>query len=395
MRVSRATVGLPLLVSGLLACGSGNDPDGGSTPPLVGLDTTSGRIAIAESDTFLLRAPATGSMVIYVQALDSNIIEVAAEGFEVLSHPATSASYVNHPPLEANRTTRFPVLADSVYRLIVRPPAGTLARYRAGRYRFLPAMVDPRPEHTPEHSPLGIDYTIEDLGSPHDVDEWILGAPIADTMGVALKVTVGPGGDVPVLASLHTNTAFNDFQFTIPPGGGTVQSELQYSSAVYQWYAQIRADDPAPLQTHAPVLPLVHVQTIVADFRPEHGSARLTLGDTLEEQIDSVGDVDTWRMPKSAGPNAAYVGGLALVSGAPGDTLRLSISDDIGTAPPNLLVTVGDTVLLEHLTAPVQPVYNFVTARVAASHLASADSRPTYRFVLLPAAGPSKRVRTF
>jgi len=380
----RNTVSLVAAVLGA-ACGSPADPGGGSGgQPLVAVgDTISSRLTAGDVDTFRLQPATSGLVAVYLQAQDSNLVEISVEGLGVPI--ATRASYVNHASLEANRTTQFPVVAGTIYRVIVQAPFGTAVGFREGRYRFLSVAVDTAPENGPANAPLSADVSGESLSSSADIDVWTIGAPIADTLGLIMRVSLDqPGSSVPMVASLRGPTNFNNYQFALPGDTVAVQSPLVTTPDLMQWYVQLQAADPGPYSWVKPTFPTYHFTVSVADLRPESRTAVTGLADSLPvEAIDSVGDVDTYRLPLAAS-FMGYVAALQVASGAADDTLELSLTDNFGQGAQLIQSTVADTALLSNVTAGLAPLTQGMTVKVTARHLSNPIARPTYRFTVLP-----------
>ena len=153
--------GVLLLIAVLLApaCGSASDPGGGSgsQPLVIAGDTTSSTLKVGDADTFRLVPSGSGEMAVFLQAQDSNVVELTVEWHGVVAIPTARASYLQHASLEANRTMHFPVVADSTYSMIIRAPAGTAQGFATGRYRFRPTLVDTLPESGTAMLPLAAD----------------------------------------------------------------------------------------------------------------------------------------------------------------------------------------------------------------------------------------------
>lgn len=369
------------------SCTSSSDPSRGpQTPPLVAIgDTVSGALAAGGADTFGLRLSQPSLLAVYLQALDSNVVEVLIEGPGILGTPSTRASYSVQPPLEANRTSRILVSRDTLYRIIVRPPDETPREFRAGRYRFRPILVDSLPEDTPQAAPLGEVIAAEHFATSADVDTWLLGTPLTDTLGLILSLTLDPpGSTLPVEMYLREFRDFNSLKFTSTGDTTTFRSPLITRAAPTQWYLQMQLADPPFLQHLQPVLPTYRVRASVVDLRPERRPVLMPLADSLSlEAIDSVGDVDTYRVPHNLAPTPDHVFGLQVLGGSPEDTLQLTLED---LEQVQVLVATGsDTALLDRVTAPFTPRFGLDgSARVTATHLASPFASPTYRLVALP-----------
>ncbi len=383
--------GVVLVAFGALsaACGSPADSSGGSgNPPLVVIgDTIAGRLRFGEADTFRLQTSATGVMAVFLQAQDSNVVELLVEGQAYLFSPRTRASYSLSPSLEANRTPHFAVVADSIYHVIVRAPAGTALGFETGRYRFRATVVDTLPENSAATVPLAADISGESLTNSADIDAWTLGTPIADTLGLVMRVKLDPpGSSVPVVASLREFLSFyDDFAMTLPGDTVTVQGPIVTSRVLTQFFLRVRTPDPSLIATVNPTVPTYHVRIVIADLRPESRPAIIGLADSLTtEAIDSVGDVDTYKVPLA--PNAAgYVTALQVVTGAPDDTLEMLVNGTGGAGGGSLIQsTIADTALLSNVTAEAGPFDPGITVKVTARHLSNPLARPTYRFAVLP-----------
>ncbi len=344
-----------------------------------------GRLKSGEADTFRLRPSAGEVLAVFLQAQDSNVVELVVEGQSYFVSPMARASYVLHASLEANRTTDFGVMADSTYLLIVRAPAGTTPGFETGRYRFRPTLVDTLPENSSASLPLAADVSGEELTNSADIDFWTLGTPIADTLGLVLRANLDPpGASIPVVASLRENLSFNNYAVTLPGDTVTVQGPLVTSRVPTQFFLRVQAGDPTLLATVTPTFPTYHVKIFVADLRPETRAAIIGLADSLPvEAIDSVGDVDTYKVPLAQNA-AGYVTALQVVSGAPDDTLEMLVSGTGGAGGgSHIESTITDTALLSNVTAGAGPFDPGITVRITARHLSSSLARPTYRFAVL------------
>ena len=102
------------------------------------------------------------------------------------------------------------------------------------------------------------------------------------------------------------------------------------------------------------------------------------------ESIDSVGDVDTYKVPVAQN-NAGYVTALQVVSGAPDDTLEMLVFGTGGAGGGSLIMsTIADTALLGNVTAGAGPYDPGITVKISARHLSNPLAQPSYRFAVLP-----------
>ncbi len=393
----RATMIIPRVrLAGLLGamvicgCGDSNSPDHTGEPavPVSLGDTVVAALSGAETDSFTLTPTSSGYAVVFLQALDTNVVELGIDNPDsVLSEKIVRASYAGHPNFAANRTGLYRLIAGTRYRIRVKTPDGIAGPYRHGDYRFHIHAIDPNPEDGPSTLAPG-SQVVESFAGSGDFDHWSLSSAFADTLGLLFRFALqGPALNTQVSVNVYgfdpLNGANGYYHLTSPGDTVTQASGLILPPELTTLEIEVKTSDPGNYSYLDPVLPSYTISTTLVDLRPEQRPVVGGLLDTLiTESIDSLGDVDTYRiLPEDTA--ATYIIALLAEQTSPGDTIELRLSNAfIINQPPILRSTAGDSALLDHVTdtfyqwTPTTPF----TITVRAIHLGQPTNHPTYRF---------------
>jgi hypothetical protein len=385
-RALSAAVFVAVLTSG---CDSSTAPGQNGHPALpVDLgDTVTGAITQAETDQFSFTPTASGYAVVFLQALDNNVVELRIDiPDSVLTESIVRASSDGDPSLVANRTPLFQVGAGIKYRIRVNAPAGVAGTLVNGAYRYQIEPIDLDPEDGPATLALGA-QTVESFSGPGDYDHWTMQSGFADTVGLLFQFALqGPAVNTQISVDVYGFNSFtgNSGYFHLTSAGDTVThtSGLILPADLTTLEVKVRMSDPANYSLLDPVLPSYLMRTTVVDMRPEVRPVMGGLLDTLiTESIDSVGDVDTYRiLPEVTA--AYYVVAFMADQASPGDTVELRVKNAFASGEILLQSTASDTALLDHVAGSFfqwGPAFPF-TVTVSASHLGQPTNHPSYRF---------------
>jgi len=241
-------------------------------------------------------------------------------------------------PLVGTRDIRLPA---GEYRVRVR--ANSEPGHR-GPYEFLLALVDSTVEGPSRLLTVG-DTVQSEMAWPHDVDTWFMDVPDADT---ALVTVSWPEPPMPlVLTFVHQQTgaahvqdvAYGTFgRIDLAPGRYAVRLESSFQYWMNEWTPGRRL--------------AYELRTRRVSAAPEHRAPAFTVGDTVRDVFDFVGDLDDFLLTATPGSEVGFVyqsespyrrvrvfdhaTGMDLVPGHDG---RLSMTPPV-TIPPGGVIRV-------------------------------------------------------
>jgi len=180
--------------------------------------------------------------------------------------------------------------------------SGTRARYTivlsaptAADFTLRPTLIDMAPEHVPQSITLGAVVSGERIDHPFDQDEFLVDIPAAQEAELYLSSDVGEYFYVTVVRVGSTASAFDDF-IRPPVGWADLQLGASGRIALDAGRYAVRISGKAgsaftfQLRTVSP--------------KPERAAELLTVGDTVAESIDYVGDYDDFVLRGT--PGAEY-----------------------------------------------------------------------------------------
>ena len=303
----------------LVACDSATGPKKSDLPIAFG-STVHGSVARGDTLVYRLNVKAGQLFVVYVDALDSVIVIHVVDSHGVLLGSGNSTgTQLTTASFEWTPITASSDGTDTVRVMTSRTSGG-------GRFVLSPTLIGTTPEHasaayTPNDTIVG-----EALDSPADVDDFTFTGTAGQILNLFLQNLGTP-------QSLLTAELYNDDRAVVPPGssplpdawvmavapGGELEAGASgnYTLPTTGHY-RVRIRSSTTVRLDATAVPY-RFQAYVVDTLPEHTSPQLTLGDTISESIDHVGDIDSYT-----------------ISAAPGTLLNLFVAPDSST--PNSVI---------------------------------------------------------
>lgn len=270
-----------LLAASVSACDSPTHPRDSN---LIAFGTVStGHLAAGEEKRFEVDANAGQAFAVYVEVTSGSVRLALRDSTQEISH------LVVYP----GPTTEVNGLAVT---------SGTRARYTVvlsapelTDFTLRPTLIDMAPEHVPQSITLGAVVSGERIDHPYDQDEFLVDIPAAQEAELYLSSDVGDYFYVTVVRVGITASAFDDF-IRPPVGWADLQLGASGRIALDAGRYAVRISGTAgsafsfQLRTVSP--------------KPEQAAELLTVGDTVAESIDYVGDYDDFVLRGT--PGAEY-----------------------------------------------------------------------------------------
>ena len=180
--------------------------------------------------------------------------------------------------------------------------SGTRARYtivlstsEPTDFTLRPTLIDLKPEHVPQSITLGAVVTGERIDHPFDQDEFLVDIPAAQEAELYLSSDVGQSFYVTVGRQGLPATAFANF-IPLPVGWANLQLGASGRITLDAGRYAIRISGNAGSA--------FNFQLRTVNPKPEQTAELLTVGDTIAESIDYVGDYDDFVLRGT--PGAEY-----------------------------------------------------------------------------------------
>jgi len=270
-----------LLGASVSACDSPTDPRDSN---LIAFGTVStGHLAAGEEKRFEVDANAGQAFAVYVEVTSGSVRLALRDSTEEISHRVVYPD----PTTEVNGLAVI---------------SGTRARYtivlsapEPADFTLRPTLIDMAPEHVSQSITLGAVVSGERIDHPYDQDEFLVDIPAAQEAELYLSSDVGHFFYVTVVRVGSTASAFDDF-IQPPVGWADLQLGASGRIALDAGRYAVRIIGTAgsafsfQLRTVSP--------------KPEQAAELLTVGDTVAESIDYVGDYDDFVLRGT--PGAEY-----------------------------------------------------------------------------------------
>jgi hypothetical protein len=263
---------LLLLASSTLGCESPTHP--GDSNLLAFGSMITGHLASGEVRRYELDVEAGQAFAVYVEATGGHV------GLELRDPSARQIGLVILSPGAATASdgmADFPV-AGGRYAIIVSTPQSD-----SGNFTLRPTLIDMAPEHVAQMIALGEVVSGERIDHRFDQDEFLVDIPVAQEAELYLSSDVGHYFAATVVRVGASATAFNDY---IWPPVGWADLELgasgRFSLEAGRYRVRFSGDAGAAY----------NFQLRTVNPKPETAAELLTVGDTVAESIDYVGDVD-------------------------------------------------------------------------------------------------------
>ena len=258
-----------LLAASVSACDSPTDP---RDSKLIALGTVStGHLAAGEEKRFEVDANAGQAFAVYVEVTSGSVRLGLRDSTQEISHldvypgPTTQANGV-----AVTSGTR------ARYTIVLSAPEPT-------DFTLRPTLIDMAPEHVRQSITLGAVVTGERIDHPFDQDEFLVDIPAAQEAELYLSSDAGEYFYVTVVRVGITASAFDDF-IRPPVGWADLQLGASGRIALDAGRYAVRISGTAGSAFNF-VLRTVNP-------KPERAAELLTVGDTVAESIDYVGDYD-------------------------------------------------------------------------------------------------------
>ncbi|HEY6573925.1 MAG TPA: hypothetical protein VI029_03135, partial [Mycobacterium sp.] len=177
--------------------------------------------------------------------------------------------------------------------------SGTRARYtivlsapELTDFTLRPTLINMAPEHVPQSITLGAVVYGERIDHPFDQDEFLVDIPAAQEAELYLSSDVGHFFYVTVVRVGATASAFDDF-IDPPVGWADLQLGASGRIALEAGRYAVRISGKAGSA--------FDFQLRTVNPKPERAAELLTVGDTIAESIDYVGDYDDFVLHGTAG----------------------------------------------------------------------------------------------
>jgi hypothetical protein len=258
-----------LLAASVSACDSPTDPRDSN---LIALGTVStGHLAAGEEKRFEVVANAGQAFAVYVEVTSGSVRLALRDSIHEISY------------LDV-----YPGMTTEVNGLAV--TSGTRARYtivlsapELTDFTLRPTLIDMAPEHVRQLITLGAVISGERIDHPFDQDEFLVDIPAAQEAELYLSTDVGEYFYVTVVRVGSTASAFDGF-IDPPVGWADLQLGASGRIALDAGRYAVRIGGKAGSA--------FDFQLRTVNPKPERAAELLTVGDTVAESIDYVGDYD-------------------------------------------------------------------------------------------------------
>jgi hypothetical protein len=270
-----------LVAASVSACDS---PTGPRDSNLIAFGSVStGHLAAGEEKRFEIDAKAGQPFAVYVEVTSGSVWLVLRDSAQEIRHlvvypgPTTE---VNGVAVTSGSRAR--------YTIVLSAPEPT-------DFTLRPTLIDMAPEHARQSITLGAVVSGERIDHPFDQDEFLVDIPTAQDAELYLSCDVGHYFYVTVVRVGNTASAFDDF---INPPVGWADLQLGASGRISldagRYAVRISGSGGNAYS----------FQLRTVNPKPETAAELLTVGDTVAESIDYVGDYDDFVLRGT--PGAEY-----------------------------------------------------------------------------------------
>jgi hypothetical protein len=331
-----------LLLVASIGCESSTQP--GDSNLLAFGRAITGHVAPGEVRRYELDAEAGQGFAVYLDATGGHV------GLELRDPAGRQIGLVILAPGAATMTDGFAVspAASGRFAVIVSAPP-----MDGGDFTLRPTLIDVAPEHVPQMISLGDIISGERIDHRFDQDEFLIDIPVAQEAELYLSSEIPESWlNVSVLRVGATATALNT---SIKPPGNWADLELgssgRFSLEAGRYAVRFSGTEGTAYR----------FQLRTVNPKPETAAALLTLGDTIAESIDYVGDVDDFVLRGT--PGSEYVVFVA-ADGTMRHQVQVLLPDIAASAGPWASATPGTNLLDASTGRVTMPATGQMTVRV-------------------------------
>jgi hypothetical protein len=271
-----------LLAASVSSCDS---PTGPRDSRLIAFGTVStGHLAAGEEKRFEVDAKAGQAFAVYVEVTSGSVRLALRDSIQEISFRSVYPGMTEVNGLAVTSGTR------GRYTIVLSTPEPT-------DFTLRPTLIDLGPEHVPQSITLGAVISGERIDHPYDQDEFLVDIPAAQEAELYLSSDVGYFSPfyVTVVRVGITASAFDDF-IRPPVGWADLQLGASGRIALDAGRYAVRISGTAGSA--------YNFQLRTVSPKPEQAAELLTVGDTVAESIDYVGDYDDFVLRGT--PGAEY-----------------------------------------------------------------------------------------
>lgn len=251
----------------------------------------------ADLDQFRFQATAGDELIGYVRNLSDSLTETVSLAITQVGDTARLGYAISHagdPELELQNTERLMMPATGSYQVTLTqsseapagpPPSGV------GRYAFQIRRIVRSPEHLPVDLQPGDTLSSETLDYVGDIDEFRL--PVIAGNRYAVFTQSGPGQSGAYLMVHVSGSGLTELTVASDPQDSLLSAQTTGPFVAAQTgFVQLRVesgDNHSPLERFAYRLFVYPINTA-----PEHASATLLPGQSVDEVLDFPGDMDVF-----------------------------------------------------------------------------------------------------
>ena len=259
-----------LMAASVSACDSPTDPRDSN---LIAIGTVStGHLAAGEEKRFEVYANAGQAFAVYVEVTSGSVRLALRDSAQEISHVDAYPGMTGVNGLAVTSPTR------ARYTIVLSAPEPT-------DFTLRPTLIDMAPEHVRQLITLGAVISGERIDHPFDQDEFLVDIPAAQEAELYLSSDVGQYFYVTVVRVGTTASAFDDF-ISPPVGWADLQLGASGRIALEAGRYAVRISGKAGSA--------FDFQLRTVNPKPERAAELLTVGDTVAESIDYVGDYDNF-----------------------------------------------------------------------------------------------------
>jgi hypothetical protein len=269
-----------LASASLSACDSPSGPRDSNVIAFGAVST--GHLAAGEEKRFEVDAKEGQAFAVYVEVTSGSVRLALRDSTQEISHLDVYPGMTQVNGLAVTSGTR------ARYTIVVSAP-------EPSDFTLRPTLIDRAPEHVSQWITLGAVVSGERIDHPFDQDEFLVDIPAAQEAELYLSSDAGRSFYVTVVRVGNTASAYSDFME--PPVGS---ADLQFSAS-----GRIALDlGRYAVRISGTAGSAFSFQLRTVSPKPEQAAELLTVGDTVAEAIDYVGDYDDFVLRGT--PGAEY-----------------------------------------------------------------------------------------